>query len=244
MQDLVLRVATWAKQSRAQSTDLNDGDKMWLRSGGYPILAHGAEVIDGHVLITFDPEKNDLKEMHPSGKNTWWIWADHLTILGNLPDNNPKDVPAAKIPVEREVRIAGLGYRGLGAPVDGCQNFTWSELTRNGTRLPENASVSHNIVKVTKAMEEIRGKLGGRAITITSGYRPPAVNRAVGGASQSRHVVGDAVDFAVTGMHPRDVYAALDSWWGSRGGLAWGNGFVHVDCRGGIRARWEYPGAR
>ena len=116
-------------------------------------------------------------------------------------------------------------------------------MTRNGARLPENSTVSQHIIRVTQALEEVREKLGGRAITITSGYRPPAVNRLVGGASASRHVVGDAADFAVAGMTPRAVYAALDSWWGSRGGLAYGNGFVHLDCRN-LKARWTYPGVR
>ena len=107
MQDLVLTVATWAKQSRAQSTDLNDGNRMWLRSGAYPILAHGDETVEGHIRVTFDPEKNDLQEMHPSGKNSWWIWAEHTAIWGNLPDNDPRDIPAAKGPTGRIVRLRG-----------------------------------------------------------------------------------------------------------------------------------------
>lgn len=44
-------------------------------------------------------------------------------------------------------------------------------------------------------MEEIRRLLGDRVITISSGYRCPALNRVVGGAKTSAHLTGHAVDF-------------------------------------------------
>lgn len=63
--------------------------------------------------------------------------------------------------------------------------------------------------------------------------------KAVGGASQSRHLVGDAVDFVVVGLHPSEVYSRLDLWWGNRGGLASSSVFTHLDVRG-YEARWSY----
>ena len=44
-------------------------------------------------------------------------------------------------------------------------------------------------------MEEVRRQLGGRVITVSSGYRCRALNRAVGGAATSAHLTGHAVDF-------------------------------------------------
>lgn len=44
-------------------------------------------------------------------------------------------------------------------------------------------------------MEEVRRLLGDRVITVSSGYRCPALNRAVGGAPTSAHLSGHAVDF-------------------------------------------------
>lgn len=44
-----------------------------------------------------------------------------------------------------------------------------------------------------------------RPIVVSSGYRSPALNRAVGGAANSDHMHGRAADIVVPGMKPRDV---------------------------------------
>jgi hypothetical protein len=49
-------------------------------------------------------------------------------------------------------------------------------------------------------MEEVRRLLGERVITVSSGYRCPALNRAVGGARTSAHLTGHAVDFNCYGF--------------------------------------------
>ncbi len=48
--------------------------------------------------------------------------------------------------------------------------------------------------KTAKGMERIRALLG-LPITISSWYRSPAVNHAVGGVPSSQHITGEAVDF-------------------------------------------------
>jgi hypothetical protein len=54
-------------------------------------------------------------------------------------------------------------------------------------------------LKVTaEGLERVRALLG-KPILISSGYRSPAVNRAVGGASKSAHVLGYAADFISPG---------------------------------------------
>lgn len=59
-------------------------------------------------------------------------------------------------------------------------------------------------------MEEIRRLLGNRVITVSSGYRCPTLNRAVGGAKTSAHLTGHAVDFNCYGYGtPRDVCTAI-----------------------------------
>ncbi|MBD1918850.1 MULTISPECIES: D-Ala-D-Ala carboxypeptidase family metallohydrolase [Cyanophyceae] len=241
MPTLTVSAPTILKRSPVQSALLGADEKASLAAGDYPILAY-ADATDSHIVVTFDPAKNDLAALHPSGRNTWHLYSGHAAVEGNLPGNNPKDAVIKKVTKGTVVAIAGLGPRGLLSPVDGCQNFTWAELTKGGSRMPANASVSKHMVGIAKALEQARTLLGDRSFIITSGYRPPAVNAAIGGASGSRHTVGDAVDFAVPGMRPKDVYAALNPWWGSRGGLAYGRGFTHIDLRG-YRARWQYPGA-
>lgn len=59
-------------------------------------------------------------------------------------------------------------------------------------------------------MEEVRRLLGRRVISVSSGYRCRALNRAVGGAATSAHLTGHAVDFNCYGFgHPLDVCRAL-----------------------------------
>lgn len=59
-------------------------------------------------------------------------------------------------------------------------------------------------------MEQVRRLLGGRVITVSSGYRCPELNRAVGGARTSAHLTGHAVDFNCYGFGtPLEVCRAL-----------------------------------
>jgi len=54
-------------------------------------------------------------------------------------------------------------------------------------------------------MEEVRRLLGERVISISSGYRSPELNRAVGGARTSAHLTGHAVDFNCYDFGPPDA---------------------------------------
>jgi hypothetical protein len=56
-------------------------------------------------------------------------------------------------------------------------------------------------LRITAArMEAVRRLLGDRVISVSSGYRCRALNRAVGGASTSAHLTGHAVDFNCYGL--------------------------------------------
>ena len=59
-------------------------------------------------------------------------------------------------------------------------------------------------------MEDVRRRLGGRVISVSSGYRSRPLNRAVGGAATSAHLTGHAVDFNCYGFgDPLAVCRAL-----------------------------------
>lgn len=49
-------------------------------------------------------------------------------------------------------------------------------------------------------LEPIRHEVGDRALVVSSGYRSPRVNAAIGGAPASAHVDGRAADFTVPGI--------------------------------------------
>ncbi len=79
------------------------------------------------------------------------------------------------------------------------------------------------------------------AISITSGYRSPEHNRKIGGASASRHMVGDAADIVVHGKTPQEVANTIERLIAEgkmqQGGLKAYDSFTHYDCRG-VKARW------
>ncbi|MEO0770806.1 MAG: D-Ala-D-Ala carboxypeptidase family metallohydrolase [Cyanobacteria bacterium J06649_4] len=186
----------------------------------------------------------------------WFVYGLHAQLEGTEPNNNPKDEPAKKPAVVEtpaaepidygpKISIPGISRQvGIYEPIyfePAVCNFTWSEMTKGGARIPVSSAVTQRIVRLAKYMDEVRTFLGGRPIHITSGYRDPISNRRVGGARSSRHMAGDAVDFWVEGMDVVDVFYKLKSYH-PRGGLAVGNGFVHLDLRPGSPARWTYPG--
>lgn len=57
------------------------------------------------------------------------------------------------------------------------------------------AAVLANLKRLAGVLEQVRAALGGTPIVISSGYRSPNLNKAVGGAQNSAHVSGLAVDF-------------------------------------------------
>ena len=94
-------------------------------------------------------------------------------------------------------------------------------------------------------LERARTAFGNKPVIITSGYRPPAINRSVGGASSSEHLYNDsgvgAVDWYIDGV---DIYK-LQDWcvkhWPYSTGLGAPKGFIHTGIRAGRpRLTWPY----
>jgi GH24 family phage-related lysozyme (muramidase) len=99
--------------------------------------------------------------------------------------------------------------------------------------------------KLAQFLEKVRTQFGGKPITITSGYRPAAINRQVGGASSSEHLYNaigvGAVDFNIIGADINAVQAWCDKNWPYSLGYGAPKGFVHLGIRqGSPRVRWNY----
>ncbi len=80
------------------------------------------------------------------------------------------------------------------------KHFTLKELTRSSTaeRLgirnkPAVCEVAALERLVRYVLDPLRERYG-RPVVVTSGYRSPALNRAVGGAATSQHLRGEAAD--------------------------------------------------
>lgn len=61
------------------------------------------------------------------------------------------------------------------------------------------APVLIRLKNTAKGLEKVRAVLG-KPILISSGYRSPALNKAVGGSATSDHMNGDAADFISPGF--------------------------------------------
>lgn len=94
-------------------------------------------------------------------------------------------------------------------------HFSLAELTVTAQRGLDNtptALVIENLRLLAATLERARALLGNKPITITSGYRSPEVNRAIGGSSHSAHMAGLAADFICPGFgSPLAVARRLDS---------------------------------
>lgn len=123
-------------------------------------------------------------------------------------------------------------------------HFGWAEVFHSRTEAQmalisskNKRSVLENAVKLAQQLEEVRAKLGGKPITITSWWRDEATNKAIGGASRSQHLLGKAADFNVAELSPKQVQTRLEAWW--PGGLGYGHTFTHLDIRP-TKARFQY----
>lgn len=87
------------------------------------------------------------------------------------------------------------------------KNFTLAELTTTSTGLPNDptgTAIDCLTALATNILQPLRDHLQ-RPITVTSGYRSPEVNKAVGGKLDSQHGRGEAADIVVPGMAPEAV---------------------------------------
>jgi len=86
------------------------------------------------------------------------------------------------------------------------RHFTLEELTasqeaaRRGIDNTPNAGALANLQRLAETMEHVRHLLDNKPITVTSAYRSPGVNKAVGGAAGSAHLSGAAIDFICPGF--------------------------------------------
>ena len=113
--------------------------------------------------------------------------------------------------------------------------FSVSEVTKSDPRRipPAGSDIEGNILRLALELDKIREDWGG-AILVNSWYRPPVVNRAVGGASDSQHLYGRAVD--IHPVNPESLakfQAWIDQHWFGALGYGARRGFVHLDTRNG-----------
>ena len=89
--------------------------------------------------------------------------------------------------------------------------------------------------ELLQKLQQLRDLIG-KPIIINSGYRTESYNKKVGGAKNSYHMQGKAVDIKVNGMKPKEIAKIAEE----KGftGIGIYKNFLHVDVRR-IKAVWR-----
>ncbi|WP_061285638.1 D-Ala-D-Ala carboxypeptidase family metallohydrolase [Leptospira interrogans] len=128
------------------------------------------------------------------------------------------------------------------------KNFTLEQLTITETGLtnePDERSIE-SLKRLCDTILEPLYENVRLAISVSSGYRSPAVNRKIKGSITSQHMRGEAVDFGIKGMTKQDIckkILELDLPFhqlineGTKNGATW----VHVSIApNGVKPKKEY----
>lgn len=132
------------------------------------------------------------------------------------------------------------------------QHFSLAELidsqiaARRGIDNTPGAAIVANLRRVAETLELVRG-LVSRPVTVSSGYRSPALNIAAGGSRSSAHLKGLAADINVTGIAARDLAKTIAKSSIAFDQLIYEGTWVHVGLSEGAPRRevltaWFKPG--
>lgn len=133
-----------------------------------------------------------MEEEVPS-KSKWFWWAIAGGTLGLILVLNRKRV----VDSLKEVQLS--------------ENFSLSEFVKTGTgieNIPSETAIENLRELVRNVLQPLRTYVK-TPITISSGYRSPLVNAAVGGAESSQHVSGEAADIIVPGLSNQQILRAI-----------------------------------
>lgn len=242
MTTLEITQDTFLKQSTAQASALDEGNKYAVAKGmkislakHEPIDELSASDSDGHVkLVLIQPIK---------GKVTWYAFQRHVAILDGdkllfpAPEEDDIKQPVSSTPVYKGLPIK-LKSKTVytDQPILPGGGFSWGEATHGGTRIPD-LKAEENIINLAKQLQKVREEFG-KPVRVTSWYRPEPFNSRVGGAKQSQHLSGKAVDIVIEGSSGRDIARRVLPWWPGGVGIYPGNRrhICHLDI--GPKRNW------
>ena len=231
---------TSLKRRPVQSSTLSPDELQSVDAGrAIPLNSYAyrdaqGNTFNNHIKVAFEYPKDYIR-----GTNTWYVYQGHAQVerQGKIvfPVPKPPEPAVAGIPFNLPGNRSTF-YTGQSIISGG--SFTWGEATKDASRIPPTVNIVDNIVQLARQLQQARDQIG-RPFHITSWYRPPAINAAVGGASQSYHLFGMAADIDVEGLSGRSVANQILLWW--PGGLGIYSKFpniIHLDI--GPRRTWGF----
>lgn len=169
-----------------------------------------------------------------------YIGEEAVEALAREPQMTAREMAAARSSSSQWADGYMTGVNGDGPLIS--PHFTLREVAcRDRMRTNPTGEELSNAIKAAEMMEAIRSHLGDKAITVNSWYRTPAYNRQIGGAKNSMHMKGMAVDFTVAGLTPgqvqRRLIVAREKGLLKIGGIGSYKTFTHCDI--GPKRTWQ-----
>ena len=245
MQTITATRDTWLKRSPAQSSALPDDRKTHCPTGTKLEVESYAPSPGGHWEVKIDGETWFIFDAATHGPSSHWqcSWEE------DGPEENDEPIKPENIAKAKEAQAiltpVGMGLK----PGDSfdtliTEHFTYGEMCnyQEARRFASAGSV-RAAYELLIFLEKVRSHFGGKPTRITSGHRPPTINRSIGGATYSEHLfrapgIG-ALDFYVDGVSIHDVQDYCDRNWPHSVGYGAPRGFVHLGIGRG-RVRWDY----
>ncbi|NET00077.1 MAG: hypothetical protein F6K62_18685 [Sphaerospermopsis sp. SIO1G2] len=181
--------------------------------------------------VTTAQELLKLKDNEEAGADQEEIESDvELNLSAGSKTGRTMRLPEGKIVYANEYIVEGIP-------------LTWGEATKNCTRIPTSSQYVANAIRLAKTWGEVRDKFGS-PIRITSAYRPPAVNRRVGGVRNSQHLYFRALDMQPLNGDFRTLWEILKAskftGLGDAVFMRRNKGFFHADTRPSGRVIFPY----
>lgn len=246
MDTITATQSTWLKKSPAQSSALNDSEKRRCDIGAIFNVKHYEPSPGGHWQVLIEGERWYIYDAAAHGPASHWQCSWEQDGAEEKDEGPTPELISRAIKAQADSPIVfGLSLEP-NASFDTLvtPHFTYGEFTlyQEERRFLSAGSIPA-MVKLLEFLERLRADFGGASVVITSGHRPPTVNRRIGGATYSEHLfrapgIG-GVDFYVKGVDICQVQDYCDRHWPESLGYGAKRGFVHLGCGRG-RVRWPY----
>jgi uncharacterized protein YcbK (DUF882 family) len=221
------------------AADLSDTQKQFVSSGSeFPLSSYQTTTPTfQHIYVTLGKDK-DGKQLSFQGKNKWLVFRPHVLILedGQATNTVPKEIQKNTKQTGKTISLPGYESKfDLNGSVIANHWLTWNEVTHGGVRIPKTKEQVNNAIQLCKRIQPYRDTIG-KPFIVTSCFRPDPYNRMCGGASQSKHLTLEAVDFYVDGFNNKKLASYFQDWDGGLGTYSYDDYIIHLDL--GSKRRW------